>query len=100
MFVKNEDPGYLDPTVRGHIVSYSVEAMRCLADPIGFKVHPLPGKTWAMALEFNPQHARIDCPLADRIWHALPENTDLLCDPDHGSVLRILGLESARAYHS
>jgi hypothetical protein len=99
VFVKNEDPGYLDPTVRGHIVSYSVEAMRCLAGPSAFKVHAIPGKTWAMALEFNPQHTRIDCPVGDRIWHALPENTALLCDPANGSVLRILGLESARAYH-
>jgi hypothetical protein len=98
-FVKNEDPKYLDPTKRGHIVSYSVKAMSLLAAPHGFNVHELPGKSWAMVLEYKPSHGRCDMPIQNRIWYALSENVDLLNDFSDGSIIKILGLESARAYY-
>ena len=94
-YVLNDDPDYLDPDRRGHIFSYSVEAVALLAEPLGFRVLRLRGKTWAFLLEY----ARFDAAAPeDRIWTPLPENAALLCDPDRGTVLRILGLESARAY--
>jgi methyltransferase family protein len=94
-YVLDDDPGYLDPDGRGHIFSYSLEAVALLAEPQGFRVLPLRGKTWAFLLEYD--RADPSAP-EDRIWSALPENVALLSDPDRGTVLRILGLESARAY--
>ncbi len=94
-YVLDDDPDYLDPDRRGHIFSYSLEAVALIAERLGFRVLPLRGKTWAFLLEY----ARFDAAAPeDRIWTALPENAALLCDPDRGTVLRILGLESARAY--
>jgi hypothetical protein len=98
-FVRNEDYGYLDPLVRGHIVSWSVEAVRLLAEGLGFSVHRLPGKTWAMALEYRAQtdsYAQEN--IQNRIWNPIKKNIDLLADYRGGSVFKILGLESARAY--
>ena len=94
-FVLDEDPAYLDPDRRGHIFSYSVEAVALLAEPLGFRVVPLRGKTWAFLLEFGGDDRTAP---EDRIWTALPENNALLSDPERGTVLQILGLESARAY--
>jgi SAM-dependent methyltransferase len=94
-YVLDDDPAYLDPDRRGHIFSYSLAAIARLAEPLGFRVLPLTGKTWALLLEYD----RIDPTApADRIWSALPENLALLSDPDRGTVLHILGLETARAY--
>lgn len=95
-YVVHEDPGYLDPTGRGHVVSYSVKGMQSLAEPHGFVVHELPGKTWALVLEkcaVSPGSC-----ISDRIWSPVEENRRTLCDPVMGSVMYILGLESARAY--
>ena len=94
-YVLDDDPAYLDPDRRGHVFSYSVAAVTLLAEPLGFRVLPLRGKTWAFLLEYD--HADPTAP-EDRIWSALPDNTALLSDPARGTVLRILGLESARAY--
>jgi hypothetical protein len=96
-YVKNEDPSYLDPFQRGHITVWSVSAARRIFEPAGFSVIPIAGKTWAFAVEFqgkdsDPEH------LLNRIWTPLPENKALLTDPTTGSVMYILGLESARAY--
>lgn len=98
-YVKNEDMGYLDPTKRGHLVSYSLEAVRLMSGKYGFQVHRIPGKTWAYALEFTDNKKVVSTDIRERIWHALPQNLNLLCDPNMGSVLKILGLESSRAYN-
>jgi hypothetical protein len=94
-YVLDDDPGYLDPDGRGHVFSYSLEAVALLAKPYGWRVLPLRGKTWAFLLEYDRAE-----PVApeDRIWTALPENVALLSDPERGTVLRVLGLETARAY--
>lgn len=94
-FVKNEDPGYLDPTKRGHIVSYSVRGFDHLARPHGFIARPIPGKTWAFVLEKTTE---IDDVLINRIWAPSKSNRAMLTDPVMGSVMYIVGLESARAY--
>jgi len=93
-YVINDDTGYLDPTKRGHIASYSLQGINHLANKNGFFAKPIPGKTWAFVLEKNQDQDNI----CDRIWKACPENLRSLEDPKMGSVLRILGLESARAY--
>jgi hypothetical protein len=96
-YVLHEDRGYLDPVVRGHVVSYSIEGLRRLCARTGFRVHPIPGKTWAFALELDSR-ARPDEDIRDRIWSALPENVRLLSDPEMGTLLYVLGLDTARAY--
>lgn len=99
-FVRNYDPGYIDPLRRGHIMSYSLKAVAELAGPHGFTVHPLAGKTYAFALERLSNRGSESGPgenLLDRIWKPIPENMRILDDPEMGSVLRILGLETARA---
>lgn len=96
-YVRHEDPAYLDPVGRGHICIWSVTAARRVLAPHGFAVHPLPGKTWAFIAEYAATPPA-EGTVADRIWTALPENVALLRDPATGSVLYLLGIESARAY--
>jgi len=97
-YVKEEDPGYLDPFQRGHITVWSVSAARRIFEPVGFSVLPIVGKTWAFAVEFQRKEKSNSENLLNRIWTALPENKTLLTDPATGSIMYILGLESARAY--
>jgi Methyltransferase domain len=95
-YVKTENIGYLDPVNRGHICIWSVNAARRIFQPHGFSVMPIPGKTWAFLVEYSsrqPEHE-----IRNRIWTALEHNKKILLDPEMGSVLYILGLESARAY--
>ncbi len=98
-YVKHEDMGYLDPTKRGHLVSYSLKAVSLMAGKYGFVVHRIPGKTWAYALELTDNKKAASADIRERIWHALPQNLNLLCDPEMGHVLKILGLETSRAYN-
>jgi hypothetical protein len=99
-FVKTEDTNYLDPLKRGHIVSYSPKAVSIIAEPLGFKVHQLQGKKWALAIEFAPLAASANekSNIQERIWSPLKQNIDLLTDFAGGSIFKTLGLESARAY--
>jgi Zn-finger nucleic acid-binding protein len=95
-YVKNEDPGYLDPTFRGHIVSYGIVAIEDIFSPLGFRVTKLDGKNWAFLVEYAPTESFASTEI--RIWSACPENIRTLSDPNRGNLLYILGLESARAY--
>ncbi|MCY9664830.1 class I SAM-dependent methyltransferase [Paenibacillus alginolyticus] len=97
-YVVNEDNEYLDPHKRGHIVSYSLKAINILASQFGFKTHSIRGKTWAFILEFKPNH-KTSVEMVDRIWTAVPENLQTLTDKNMGSVLRLLGMETSRAYY-
>ena len=45
-FVESSDPGYLDPTRRGHIVSWSIAGVNHIFAPAGFNIIPLPGRDW------------------------------------------------------
>ena len=96
-FIKNENIGYLDPHVRGHIMGWSIKSLRILLEPIGFLVSVIPGKTWAFIVEYMPDHQFAGA-IDDRIWQALPENKMILNDRKTGSLMYILGLETARAY--
>lgn len=96
-YVLYEDEQYLDPLVRGHIASYSLLALEKLAKPLGFSVYPIIGKRWACVIEYNSIRKKGE-ELRDSIWTALPENLDILRDPEMGEVLLLLGLETARAY--
>lgn len=96
-YIEKEDIGYLDPYIRGHIMGWSIKAIKHLAGPIGFQVFPIPGKTWAFIIEYKPDHTLTNS-LTERIWHGLPENISVLCDKKTGDLLYVLGLDTARAY--
>jgi len=96
-YVKHEDGAYLDPYRRGHITSWSVTAAKAVFGPVGFNVHPLPGKTWAFVIERSGGDDE-GLPMPNRIWSPAPSNLGILNDPAMGSVMYLLGLESARAY--
>jgi hypothetical protein len=96
-YVVNEDPGYLDPLRRGHIVSYGLAGLEQMAKPLGFCVRRIPGKNWAFVLEFQTNRPA-DEDIRQRIWDPCPENVRTLKDPKMGHVLYYLGLETARAY--
>ncbi len=55
-YIEKEDINYLDPYVRGHIMGWSIKAVKHLAQPFGFVVLPIPGKTWAFIIEYRPDH--------------------------------------------
>lgn len=95
-YVKEQDPGYLDPFTRGHIISYSIEGICFLLEPIGYRVFPIRGKDWAFCIEYNSDNIHED--ITERIWKSLPENLALLRDSKMGSVIQILGRESVNAY--
>lgn len=97
-YVKKEDIAYLDPTRRGHLVSYSLKAMSILARPYGFTARRIIGKTWAFVLELTDKNDADTENIRDRIWKASPENLSILSDSTMGSALKILGLETSRAY--
>jgi hypothetical protein len=95
-FVRNDAQAYIDPYRRGHITCWSIAAANKVFGALGFRVHALEGKRWAFVLEYGlPDAGKI---LADRVWHALPENVQLVKDPVTGSVMHVLGIESSRAY--
>ena len=94
-YVKNEDPAYMDPIVRGHIISWGWGALNTIFGKHGFKVLPVGNKSFAFAAEYQSVD---EVPLTDRIWTVPQENRDLMSDAKMGEVMFILGLESARAY--
>ena len=95
IFVKQENPGYMDPLRRGHIISWGLPALKAIFEPRGFSVLPVGKKTFAFAVEYLSSDPM---PLQDRIWHALPENRALLTDTRMGEVMYILGRDSLRAF--
>jgi hypothetical protein len=96
-YIKNENINYLDPYVRGHIMGWSLKGLQTLTKSSGFRIFSIPGKAWAFIAEYRPDH-NLEKNLTDRIWRALPENTNVLKDKKTGELLYILGLDTARAY--
>lgn len=90
-FVIKEDPGYLDPLRRGHIVSYGLRGIAHLFEPFGFRISPIPGRSYAWYAEFKP----VESPGFDeRIYRPLSENRKLL---EEFGLLFQASFESARA---
>lgn len=91
-YVRNEDPGYLDPIRRGHIISYSLKAVTGIFARHGFRVGAMPGKSFAFFAEFEPAEA----PSFDlRIYQPLAENVALL---RRNGLLYHAAFETARSY--
>jgi hypothetical protein len=97
-FVEQEDPAYLDPHGRGHIVSYSLAGAATIFGRSGFNVIALPNRAWAFLAEFGPKrHVDADMLIA-RLWQPVPENVSMLKLARFGELVRCAGIESARAY--
>jgi hypothetical protein len=96
-YVSEEDLAYLDPFSRGHIVSWSLQALQILAGKSGWSVVEIPGKTWCFLLEKQSNPA-LFTPLSQRIWNPEEENISSIRSSIIGNLLVLLGLESARAY--
>jgi hypothetical protein len=90
-YVRNQDPSYLDPHGRGHVVSYSIGAIEAIFGPLGFTVTALPGKSYAFIVELAPSGPP---DFNERIYRPLPENRELLA---RNGLLHQATLESARA---
>jgi SAM-dependent methyltransferase len=97
-FVQEQDPAYLDPLRRGHIVSYSVAGAAAIFAPAGFHILPFPGRDWAFLAEFcaTPPRSGLDA-MFDRLWHPRQENLALLASARYGQMMIAMGLDSARA---
>lgn len=103
-YVKGEDPDYLDPLVRGHIIAYSLKGLRPLFAAAGFQLIPLPGRSWAFLAEYLPEQASLQPPpptadeLLNRLWTMLPANQQKLSGGSYGPMMQVMGIESARCY--
>jgi len=97
-FVAREDPAYLDPHRRGHIVSYSLAGADSIFAPAGFNVIALPGRTWAFLAEFGPKQPVDAEGLIARLWQPVPENLAMLRSARFGELMRVAALDTARAY--
>jgi Methyltransferase domain len=98
-FVKNVDPNYLDPLVRGHIVSYSLKGLKEIFAEYGFTVIELPGRDWCFLVEYKSKSSLVGSEgLLTRLWTALPENVSVLNTNGFGPLMYSIGLESARCY--
>jgi hypothetical protein len=97
-FVEREDPNYLDPHGRGHIASYSLSGAAAIFRPAGFNVIGLPNRTWAFLVEFGTTQPVDGHALIDRLWHPVAENVSMLRAARFGELLRVAGIDTARAY--
>ena len=100
-YVRNCDPGYLDPHVRGHICSYSLSALSKIFSKHGFTLITLPGRDWAFLVEFGAQDdasTNVDT-LMNRVWNPVAGNADMLKENGFGTLMHTCGIESARCYY-
>ena len=96
-FVKNVHPEYMSPHRLGHVVSYSIAAVRSIFAESGFEVHALPGRDWAFLAELKgaPQTGE---DLMTRVWTPLAENVSVMKSGPFGHLFHAMGVESARCY--
>ncbi len=95
-FVRKENLHYLDPVTRGHIVSWGLAGLTRLFEEQGFHLTPLPGKSWAFVVEYQPTASEV--PFDQRIWRPVAANKAILHDPVMGSHMYVVGIDTARAY--
>ena len=96
-FVEYEDPGYLDPHGRGHVVSYSLAGADSIFTPAGFNVIALPGLYLGVPCRVRAQAAG-ECGCADHTAVApVPENVAMLRSARFGELIRAAALDTARA---
>ena len=91
-YVRDEDPAYLDPIRRGHIVSYSLSGIAPYFERHGFVTRTLPGRSFGFFVEYQPAESP---EYEARFCAPLPENRQLL--QRHG-LLYHAAFETARSY--
>lgn len=91
-YVRKEDPGYLDPLRRGHIISYSLQAVSPIFARHGLRVGALPGKSFAFFAEFKPSESPT---FDERVYQPVAENVALL---RRHELLYHAAFETARSY--
>lgn len=92
-YVRNEDPGYLDPVRRGHIISYSLAGLTPWFEHRGFRISALPGRSFGFFAEYQPQET-LD--FASRFYQPVTENLVLL---QRNGLLYQAAFETARSYY-
>jgi len=98
-FVEEHGYTYLDPLGRGHIVSYSVEGVRKIFEPAGFRIIALPGRDWAFLAEYTDEKSEVGVDdLFTRLWTPHPDNMAMLAACRFGPLMIGMGLDSARVY--
>jgi len=98
-FVKKQNPAYLDPLKRGHIISYGIEGLKIMFKKYGFNVFSIPGRDWAFLAEFTDQNHDYSVEkLFTRLWNMNIENKTILQKNDFGYLMFILAIESSRCY--
>ncbi len=91
-YVRQQDPAYLDPMHRGHIVSYALPGLVRIFGRHGFRVGALPGKNFAFYAEFEPT---ANATIERRIHSPEPHNVALL---RRHELLWQATFEAARSY--
>lgn len=97
IFVKNEGGAYLDPKIRGHIVSYSIEGLKTIFEKYGFKVISIPGRDYGFLVEFLSPDTKF-ITIEERINNPLQVNINFLRSDKFGEMFYSMGVESARCY--
>jgi hypothetical protein len=99
-FVDKEDPNYLDPFGRGHVISYSIKGLRPIFIRHGFTIFRLPGRSWGFLAEYQSQETIEPTSevLLSRLWTAHSENKKTLQGNLYGSMINAIGIESAVCY--
>jgi hypothetical protein len=92
-YVRDQDPGYLDPVRRGHVVSYSLAGIAARFEAHGFRVEAMPGRNFGFIVERLPAEP---VSIEDRIYRPLQENRDLL---ERDGLLYHAAFETARSYY-
>lgn len=92
-YVRNQDPGYLDPQRRGHVISYSLKGVAARFERHGFRVEGMPGRNFGFVVERLPAES---IGFDERIYQPLPENRALL---ERNGLLYQAAFESARSYY-
>jgi hypothetical protein len=93
-YVKDEDPSYLDPLVRGHINIWSVKAIAKLVSKYGWQIYEIPNRNWAFVAEKSSLR---DENLISRIWNPVQQNLAALKGINQSNLLQILGRDGLRA---
>lgn len=92
-YVRNEDPAYLDPLGRGHIISWSLAGISPCFERHGFRVLALPARNFGFIVERLPVE---DPDFGTRIYQPLAGNLALL---QRSGLLYHAGFETARSYY-
>ena len=95
-FVKNVDISYLDPTIRGHIVSWTVDGINHLCKEYGLTASVFPGRSWGFLVEKTLSPV----PFIERLHNPISENLNFLSDNKGSrSLLGVASAESIRGYY-